>query len=60
MNYEKQLNEAHRQIEQLSIEVENQSSQLDMSKSKASDTERKLETEIHQVREYYLINIVST
>lgn len=60
MNYEKQLNEAHRQIEQLSIEVENQCSQLDMSKSKASDTERKLETKIHQVREYYLINIVST
>lgn len=51
MIYEKQLNEAHRQIEQLSIQVENQTSHLNMSKSKTSDTERKLENEIHQVCE---------
>ena len=60
MNYEKQLDEAHRQIEQLSIQVENQSSQLNMSKNKASVAERKLENEIHQVGECYLTNMVST
>lgn len=57
MNYEKQLNEAHRQIEQLSIQVENQTSHLNMSKRKTSDTERKLKNEIHQVCECYLANM---